>query len=293
MKLFSFIIFYVVASLVSLLPFRILYWLSDGLYLLVFHVIGYRKRVVYENLRNAFPDKSSSEIDKIARKYYHHLCDIMVEIIKMMHISKSSIVKHVKFSNPQVFDDDYADGKHILMVISHFNNWEWLGTLSLQTSYKINSIYKPLRNKFFDRFMIRVRRRFGADVVPMAKTGRFIVEKFKGNQPCMLNFLSDQSPGRSEVQYWTTFLNQDTPVYLGVEKLAIKTRQPVYFGKPVKIKRGYYSVEIKKICDDASLLQEHQLTELHIRELEKAILDAPECWLWSHRRWKIKREAQL
>ena len=133
------------------------------------------------------------------------------------------------------------------MVISHFNNWEWLGTLSLQTSYKINSIYKPLRNKFFDRFMIRVRRRFGADVVPMAKTGRFIVEKFKGNQPCMLNFLSDQSPGRSEVQYWTTFLNQDTPVYLGVEKLAIKTRQPVYFGKPVKIKRGYYSVEIKKI----------------------------------------------
>ena len=119
MKLFSFIIFYVVASLVSLLPFRILYWLSDGLYLLVFHVIGYRKRVVYENLRNAFPDKSSSEIDKIARKYYHHLCDIMVEIIKMMHISKSSIVKHVKFSNPQVFDD------HMLMV----NIFLWLSVI--------------------------------------------------------------------------------------------------------------------------------------------------------------------
>lgn len=289
MNRLSYIVFICLARVLAALPLRVLYFFSDILYLFVFHILGYRKSIVYENLRNSFPQKSAAEIDIIARKFYRHFCDLFVEIIKMLHISEEEIKRRMTFSNPRIFDEDYAAGKHILMVISHYNNWEWLGTLALQTPYKIFSIYKPLTNKYFDDLMIRVRRNFGGDVVTMAKTGRFIVEKFKGEDPIILNFLCDQSPVITEIHYWTTFLNQDTPIYLGIEKLALRTKQPVYFGKPVKKKRGYYSIEIEKLCDDCSLLKPHEVTELHVRALERAILEAPQYWLWSHRRWKIKK----
>jgi len=289
MDFLFYIIFLTFGKLLALLPLRLLYVVSDMFYPIAYYIIGYRKKVVYENLRNAFPEKSEQEIDIIAKKFYRHFCDIMVEILKLLHISREEICKRMKYRGPNPFLEEFENKKLILGVLGHYNNWEWGVALGMQGPYNFASIYKPLTNKYFDKLMIKIRSQFGGELVPMAKTGRVMAKYIQEKKLTVFNFISDQAPGRSEVQYWTTFLNQDTPVFLGIEKLAMKTHQPVYFAKFVKIKRGYYEAVVEKLCDDCNDLQPHELTEKHLRALETAILEAPEQWLWSHRRWKIKR----
>lgn len=290
MAFLSYITFLIFGNLLALMPMRVLYIFSDLLYPFVYFIVGYRKKVVYENLRNAFPEKSEKEIEIIAKKFYRHFCDVLVEILKLLHISHEEINKRMKYSHPNPFLDEFAKGKLVLGVLGHYNNWEWGTALGMQGPYNFASIYKPLTNKYFDKLMIKIRSQFGGELVPMAKTGRVMARYILEKKLTVFNFIADQAPGRSEVQYWTTFLNQDTPVYLGIEKLARKTHQPVYFAKFIKIKRGYYEAVVEKLCDDCNDLQPNELTERHLRALEAAILEAPEYWLWSHRRWKIKRD---
>jgi len=290
MAFLSYITFLIFGKLLALMPMRALYIFSDLLYPFVYFIVGYRKKVVYENLRNAFPEKSEKEIEIIAKKFYRHFCDVLLEILKLLHISHEEINKRMKYRDPNPFLDEFATGKLVLGVLGHYNNWEWGTALGMQGPYNFASIYKPLTNKYFDKLMIKIRSQFGGELVPMAKTGRVMARYILEKKLTVFNFIADQAPGRSEVQYWTTFLNQDTPVYLGIEKLARKTHQPVYFAKFIKIKRGYYEAVVEKLCDDCNDLQPNELTERHLRALEAAILEAPEYWLWSHRRWKIKRD---
>jgi Kdo2-lipid IVA lauroyltransferase/acyltransferase len=281
--------FFAFAWLLASLPMRVLYLISDGLYPLVYYVFGYRKKVVFENLTNAFPEKDAKEIEQIAKKFYLHFCDILVEDVKLFHISPKEMKKRLKFRDPAPVWAEFERHKSILAVIAHYNNWEWGISLGMQGPHHFVSIYKPLNNKYFDKRMIKLRTQFGGEVVPMSRVPRVLTGYIQANKPIIMNFIADQSPMEHEVQYWTTFLNQDTPIYLGIEKLARKTRQPVYFAKVYKVKRGYYEVEVEKLCDDCSELPEHELTERHVRALEKMIRQNPEYWLWSHRRWKIKR----
>lgn len=274
----------------ALLPLRVLYVVSDFNYFIVYYLIKYRKKVVFENLRNAFPEKSEEEIILIAKKFYHHFCDLFIETIKIFNLSYKQSKKRMHFVNPELINEEYNRGKHILTVLGHYNNWEWVNSVGRQMPYCFASIYKPLSNKYIDKLMIRFRTKFGEDVVPMNQTGRYLVQNMKDGKLTMLNFLSDQSPMRHEVQYWATFFNQKTPVYLGIEKLAIKTKQPVYYLHLHKIKRGYYSLTFQKLCDDASILKPYELTDLHVKILEDHIREFPQYWLWSHRRWKIKPE---
>jgi KDO2-lipid IV(A) lauroyltransferase len=284
------IIFYLAVPflyLLSMLPLRLLYVLSDLLYPVTYYVIRYRKKIVLENLRNSFPDKEENEIRELARKFYRHFNDIIMEILKLTTLSTKNLEKRLKFSNPDVLNDYYKQGKSVLVVAAHFNNWEWSLGLSKVSPYQPIVIYKPLNNKYFDRFFRKTRERHGSILIPMRDTIRRILADRQEGKLALYGFVSDQSTIWEETQYWTTFLNQLTPVHLGIEKMALKTGFPVAFVHIKKIKRGYYEVEVVKLFEDVSGVDKHEITEKHVRILEANIRKNPDQWLWTHRRWKL------
>jgi Kdo2-lipid IVA lauroyltransferase/acyltransferase len=292
MALVGFLIGYPFLWLLSLLPLRILYVISDFLmFPIVFHVIGYRKKVVYENLRNSFPEKSQEEIEQIARKFYHHFCDLIVEVIKLINISEKEYKERIKYRNPEVFTELYNKGINIIAAAAHYGNWEFLSGVTDAIPYRNMSLYKPLSNKYYEKVITRIRTRFGAELVPMEEVTRKMLAYRRDGILTASCFIIDQTPLRHHIQYWTKFLNQDTPVFLGVEKLARSLKQAVIYVKMIPIKRGYYEFEVVKLYEDVSNVKEFEITEAHVRELEKQIIEKPEYWLWTHRRWKHKKPA--
>jgi len=277
-------------SLLALLPMRALYIISDLLYPVVYYIVRYRRKVTFENLHNSFPEKTDKEIEQVAKKFYRYFCDMLLETVKLLHIKPEELMRRLKFRDVSPLLKEYENKKHILGVLGHYGNWEWGLSLGMQLPYNFVGIYKPLTNKYFDKLMIRLRTQFGSEAVPMKQTPRALATYIQQGRLTVLNFIADQSPHVSEIQYWTTFLNQDTPVFLGIEKFALRTHQPVYFFTVIRVRRGFYEVEVEKLCDDANDLGPHELTERHVRLLESYIRKNPETWLWTHRRWKNKRE---
>jgi Kdo2-lipid IVA lauroyltransferase/acyltransferase len=273
----------------ALLPLRVLYLLSDLFYLLAFYFPGYRKRVVFENLNNSFPEKSPEEINRIARKFYSHLCDLVIESIYLTGMGEEEIGRRVKYKNPWVVEKYFSEGRHTAAVLGHFGNWEWMCGYPLQTGYKCVVIYRQLKNRIFDRLMLNVRSRFGAIPVPMKMAIRKIYELDNQGVPTITAFMADQTPPREKSLYWVDFLNQDTPVYLGVERMARKIDMAVVYFRMKKVKRGYYEFEFIPLFDEGAATSEEEITNAHVKLLEKQIRETPEYWLWSHRRWKIKR----
>jgi len=292
MALLGFIIGYPFLWLLSLLPFRALYVISDYfLYPIVYYLAGYRKKVVYDNLRNSFPQKSDQEIDTIAKKFYHHFCDIIIETIKLINISEKDYKQRVKYRNPEVFFDLYDKGQNVIAAAAHYGNWEWLSGVTDSLQHRNMSLYKPLSNKYFEKVITRIRTRFGAELVPMENVTRKMLAYRRDGILTASCFIIDQTPIRSHIHYWTKFLNQDTPVFLGVEKLARSLKQAVVYMKMIPIKRGYYEYEVVLLFEDVSKVKDYEITEAHVRELEKQIIEHPEYWLWTHRRWKHKKPA--
>ncbi|MBS1780687.1 MAG: lysophospholipid acyltransferase family protein [Bacteroidetes bacterium] len=278
--------------LISLLPFPALYAVSDGLYLLLYRVLGYRKDVVLANLRNSFPDKTEEEIQRIARNYYKYLCDLFLETFKTLTINKKTMLKHCYF-NPKakvLFDKLAEENKSIILVLGHLGNWEWAGnTVSLQLKQQLYVIYHPISNKYFDWLMYKMRTRFGTKLIAMKDTFREMLEN-----RAELNataFIADQTPA-PESAYWTTFLNQDTPVFKGTELIARKINYPVVYATVKRVKRGEYELFAEMLCEVPKATTEGEISELHTRKLERDIIAQPEIWLWSHRRWKHKRIKQ-
>jgi KDO2-lipid IV(A) lauroyltransferase len=245
--------------------------------------------VVLQNLRNSFPEKADKEIKTIARAFYHNLCDFMVETFKILTISKKGILKRCKFT-PESFTlfQKYADeGKSVIMVMGHVGNWEWAGhPFSLLCKQKLVVIYHPLTNKRFDKLMFDMRSRFGTKMIQMKTAFKDILVHRK-DITCNV-FISDQTP-MPEAAYWTTFLNQDTPVFKGTEVIAKKLNMPIVYACVKKIKRGYYEMYAETLVENPASTAEGEISEMHTRRLEKDIIAAPESWLWSHRRWKYKR----
>jgi len=288
-----FLFFKSVAWIVSLLPFCFLYAFSDFLYVILYYAVKYRKKVVYENIKNAFPEKNSKEIKKIAKKYFHNLCDIIVEVIKIRHITIKQLLKHVEFKNYQIIDELIGSGKSIIVATGHCGNWEWM---SIKMAYiaKIKgfAIAKPLSDKNYDNYLNKLRTKFSTEsVIKYKETYRKLI-KNKDIQT-INGFVVDQTPAKGEITFWTNFLNQDTPVYLGTEKIAKSLGMAVVFIYVKRIKRGYYEAEIIKITDDARFTSEHEITEKHVHLLEQFINKYPDNWLWSHRRWKYKQNDVL
>ncbi|RYD57134.1 MAG: lipid A biosynthesis acyltransferase [Sphingobacteriales bacterium] len=275
--------------LISVLPFSLLYAVSNGVYILLYKVLGYRKAIVLANLRNSFPEKTDAEINKIASDYYKYLCDLFLETFKTLTISKKSMLKHCYF-NPEakaLFDRLAAENKSIILVMGHLGNWEWSGnTVSLVLKQQLYVIYHPISNKYFDWLMYRMRTRFGTKLIAMKDTFREMLEN-----RAELNataFIADQTPA-PESAYWTTFLNQETPVFKGTELIARKINYPVVYATVKRVKRGYYEMFAEVLCETPNQTTDGEISEMHTRKLERDIIAQPEVWLWSHRRWKHKR----
>jgi len=245
--------------------------------------------VVYENLRNSFPEKSEEEIKEIVKRFYKYFSHLIVEIIKLINISDKELKERIKLRNPEILNDLCNKGIQSIVVTAHYGNWEWLAGITDQDiiPYKIMSVYKPLNNIYIENLLNRFRSRFGAEMVPMTKVLKVMVKNKNEGNPVISLFIADQTPMRHQIQYWTKFLNQDAPIFLGVEKLAKLTKQAVLFLKIIPIRQGYYEAEAIKLFEDVSNISDFEITEAHVRLLENVIREKPEYWLWTHRRWKL------
>lgn len=291
-KIFYYVL-YIILYLHALLPFWLLYILSDILYIFVYKIVGYRLKVVRRNMAAAFPEKSAKDLRTLEIRFYHHFCDYFFETIKLLHISEKTIRKRMVFLNTDLAVDLTKDGNSSLMFLGHYGNWEWIPSLTIEfqdTPILLGQIYRPLKNKAFDNLFIKIRSRFGSFGIPKNDTLRAIIRLRREGKQTMIGFMSDQTPSVNNIHYWTTFLNQDTPVYTGVERIAKQTGFYVFYLDVKKVKRGYYTATIKLISAEPKNEPEFKITETYIREMENSILRDPAYWLWTHKRWKWKRE---
>jgi len=289
MRAIVYYIFYGINWVFTLLPLSVLYVFSDFIYLVLYYFPSYRRKVVADNLKNSFPEKSVQEIKCIEKKFYKHLADLFIETFKLTHMSKEQLMKRFTVSNLEIIDKLLEEKRDTIAVLGHYNNWEWLTALPLYTKYKAVSIYKPLQNKFFDRFINNLRSKNGMVLTPMSNIIREIINDRKNNINTISAFISDQTPIKTEIKFWTTFLNQDTPIYMGTEKVASKYDMAIVFFHIQKIRRGYYNLNIELLFNHTAGLPEHFITETHVKRLEEIIREKPEFWIWSHRRWKHKK----
>ncbi len=290
MKKIAFSIFRAFMWLIALMPFPILYLKADVLYYVLYYLIRYRRKIARMNLRNSFPEKSTAQLKAIEKKYYHNLADIVVEFIKVRHISSKSIQKRMKILNPEIMDELYAHQRSIFIAIGHCGNWEWLAqTLALQKGHKPFAIHKPLSDPFFDDYMKANRTKFGGpQMIPFKQTYKTLLSN-QHTINAVIN-ASDQTPARSEINFWTKFLNQDTAFFMGIGKMAKALDYSVLFFDIQRDRRGYYSIRIKPISINPQTDSAAEITEKYVSLLEQSIIENPDNWLWSHRRWKYKKQ---
>ena len=285
------ILYYLILKPLSLLPLPVLYWLSDFAYVVIYKVGGYRKEVVFENLRNSFPDMTDAEIKQIASEFYHFLTDLIVEILWCFSLTEKRINKRLKVKNPELLNDLYDQGKSVILILGHYASWEMvLSSLNLFVKHHVATIYVPLTNKGLDEEFFNMRTTFDSEMI--AKRDFKNNMKAGADKRRAIIFGADQSPSISKNLYWTQFLNQDTAVALGAEKYAKLYDMPVVFTWLRRMKRGFYSVEFETITTDPKNEPEGAITEKHVRVMENQILAKPEFWLWSHKRWKKKRTSE-
>ena len=285
-----FYIFYGINWVVTLLPLKVLYLSADFLYIILYHIVGYRRKVVATNLSNSLRGKSPDELKTIEKKFYRHLCDMFVESLKLTHMSEKEIIRRMKMTNPEVFADIYSKGKSAFLMLGHYGNWEWLTAIPLfDREHKSVSIYKPLKNRYFNKMINKLRSSTGATMVDMRNVLREILDNRSKNIPALYLSIADQTPPKGEIKYWTQFLNQETAFYNGTERLAIRYNIPVYYLSITKIKRGYYTFAIEPICIESEKTESGWITKEYAARLEKEIVNRPELYLWSHRRWKHKK----
>jgi KDO2-lipid IV(A) lauroyltransferase len=281
--------------LISLLPFRLLHLLSDLLFPVIYYLVAYRKKVVLSNLRNSFPEKPEEEIHTISRRFYRHFTDVILEVLKMRTISPAALRQRIRYSNPELLREYYNRNLSIIGMTAHFNSWEWISACAGWIPHHSVVTYKPLNNRYFDRFMKKCRERHGVKLITMRETLRQVVRDQQEDNLVHYGLVSDQSPVWEEVQYWTTMLNQLTPMFTGAEKIAVKTRSPVVYYSMRKIERSRYIIDLIPLSEDHEGLSENEITERFVRTLEEKIRENPEFWLWTHRRWKLtpRKQAEM
>ncbi len=277
---------YYTLYLLSLLPFRVIYFISDGLYYLLYYVIGYRRKVVRTNLKNSFPEKSKIELLRIEKTYFRFMADLLMENVKLLSMSRESINKRFSLVNHGFVQDLLDQKQSILLATSHYGNWEWAAPgISSIFKGKILGVYKPLTNQDVEKVINNVRSQFGVFLVPMKQTMRTIAEQ---TDTYMAVLVSDQTPTRHEKNYFIDFLNQPTSVFQGLEKIAKLTGNPIIYMHIDRPKRGYYEAHFKMLFDKPQQTADNEITKVYNLELENIIKAKPEFWIWSHKRWKHK-----
>ena len=287
--------YYIVRNLLyllSLLPFRIIYIISYILYLLSYHIIRYRRTIVRSNLKLAFPQKQSNEIKKIEKKFYLYFCDMMFEIVKLFSISQKTMMKRMSFSGIDIINRELKNKNFVFVYLGHYCNWEWIASVPywMNNDIYFGQIYHPLKNKTMDKIFVNLRNSHGGHCITMKHTAKKIFELKAQNQKSVIGFISDQSPKKDSIHYWSTFFNQKTAMFTGAEKIGKKFNASVVYTDIKRIKRGYYHCEFKEITNDINSYKDFEITDRYNNILENMITNNPQYWLWSHKRWKHKKE---
>ena len=285
-------ILYGVWWLLSWLPLSVHYVLSDLLYLIIYRLVGYRRKLVRRHLADSFPEKGEQERRRIERDFYHWFCDYLVETVKLLTISREELRRRMVFRGTETIDQVIADGQSCAVYLGHYCNWEWITSLPLWVSpqAQCGQIYHVLENKEFDRLFLTLRQRMGAVCIPMAETLRRLIQYRQQGQQVVIGYISDQVPFWNNIHHWCQFLNHDTPVLTGTERLARQTGHAVFYLDVRRLRRGYYEAEFRLITREPKQLGEYELTDIYFRELEASIRRDPSCYLWTHNRWKRTRE---
>ena len=272
----------------SLIPFKVMYVLSDGLFYLLYYVIRYRRSIVRKNLTESFPEKSEKEILQIEKKFYRYFTDQVLESTKMATISPEEMSRRMKFTNVEAADAVLVSGKSIALYIGHYGNWEWVSSIPLWLDKKVRAvqIYHKLRNENMDKLMLQTRERMGAVSVEMRKTARYITEMANSGQVSIVGFIADQSPRKKEVRHFLPFLHHNTPVLTGTEKIIKHYDFEAWFLNMKRVKRGYYEAELIRIHENPKELPDFELTAIYYQMLERMIQNRPELYLWTHKRFK-------
>lgn len=283
---------YIVFYLISLLPFSLLYGLSDLLYAIMYHVVGYRKEVVRKNLSRSFPDKSEAERRQIERKFYHWLCDYFVESIKLLSISEKELRRRFTITNSDEIERCFEKGQSAAAILGHYCNWEWLSCvgIDLPANRKVGLIYHPLRNKYFDQLFIDLRGHMGGVPVPKQDILRYLIKYKRDGIMSFFGYIADQGPKMGNIHLWLDFMHQDTPVFTGAERIMRKMNNAVFYVEMTRPKRGYYTCTYHLITREPAKLPEHEITRRFFQLLEQTIKKHPEYYLWSHNRWKRTHE---
>jgi KDO2-lipid IV(A) lauroyltransferase len=269
----------------ALVPFWWLSVLSDLLAIVMMHLTCYRKKIILQNLRNAFPEKNDAEIARLVSAYYRHLADLLLESIKGLSLKKTQLQERFVYRNPEIFSPLFEKGESAILLGSHFGNWEW-GVLSfpLSVRHTVLGVYKPLKNSYLDNYLNSLRKQWGLHLVSMSQAGKAVIQQ-KG-KPTIFVLIADQTPSDIKNAHWVNFLNQETPFLNGMDKLARQTGYPVFYFEIKRLRRGRYEVHFYPLCEAKETLIEGETTRRFAAALERTIQENPANWLWSHRRWK-------
>lgn len=273
-------------------PFWLMYFCADIFFLINFYLIGYRRKIVIQNLKKSFPEKSDQEIRRISKGFYRHFADLVVETIKAFQMSEKTFNQRFIFKNPEVLNELYDQGKSVALLSGHYGNWEWTIALPKIIKHQVNTIYRPIQDESFNKYMKDLRSRFGMKMMAARISLRTMLELDKSGQLSATYYLTDQT-ALKDSDYWMIFLNQEASVFSGPEKVASRFKQAIVFMDIQKVRRGFYEVEFTKLFDDASQTKVFEVTKKHTKFLEDIIRKRPELWLWSHRRWKHKRPEHI
>lgn len=274
----------------SRLPMRVLYIFSDFFFLILYYIIGYRKKVVIKNLKTAFPEKSEAEINRISKKFFKHFVDILFESVKSFAISKKELQKRYKYTNPELINKYAEQGRSVALVGSHQANWEWSVGMPLSVNINCFGAYKKIKNPYFDKLIKKSRTQFGFEAVPTYLFNKSIYEKHSNKTQYLYLLLSDQSPQMGKTRYWASFLNEKVPVHTGAEVLSKKYNSVVINMKTTKVKRGYFEVEFELITDTPNDFDNFEITDKYLELTERNIKTQPEYYLWTHNRFKHKNK---
>lgn len=282
---------YRIVYLISLLPFRVLYAISDVMAWLACDVLHYRRQVVHDNLTSSFQGMTPKEYRRIQKGFYRYLCDYVVETIKLASMSPEKIKRRLKVENVEIINEAVERGQSVSVYLGHYGNWEWISSTPLHFApcAEAAQVYHPLENKTFDKVLYKLRTRFGAHNVAMADIMKTLVRWHRDGIPSITGYIADQAPGYN-MHLFLDFLNHDTGVYTGPERLSKMLGAKAVYGHLTRPKRGYYTLRFITICDNVKEEEMFETTRRYFKLLEENILEAPQYWLWSHRRWKRPRE---
>jgi KDO2-lipid IV(A) lauroyltransferase len=291
MHLLAYIILYPILWCISILPFRLLYAVSDGVYILLYRIVGYRKKVVLENLHLVFPEKNEAEILAITKAFYHHLCDMIVEAVKSITISKKELQRRYVFTNVEMIHALEKENRSAILFLGHYASWEWIFILQTHMNHNGYAVYKKLSNPYFDKLVKRIRAKYNTELITTKETYPKLVRAKRNKELTFNGFVFDQSPKRSKALHWKAFMGVTVPAHVGAEILAKRLDMATLFLKVKKVKRGFYEATFSELSKTPKDYKDYDITDMALKRVEEQIYEAPEYYLWTHKRWKHRNKA--